>query len=114
MTDNSRGILSLSIKDKPSLEAAYMPFVKNGGIFVPTKKVYKLGEDVFMLLTLIDDKERIPIAGRVVWITPQGAQGNRAQGIGVQFNDQDQGASRNLIDGLLVGTPKSESAGQTM
>ncbi len=38
MTDNSRGILSLSIKDKPSLEAAYMPFVKNGGIFVPLRK----------------------------------------------------------------------------
>ncbi len=55
MTDNSRGILSLSIQDKPSLEAAFMPFVKNGGVFVPTKKVYKLGEDVFMLLTLIDD-----------------------------------------------------------
>ncbi|MBA3731372.1 MAG: PilZ domain-containing protein [Gammaproteobacteria bacterium] len=114
MTDNSRGILSLSIQDKPSLEAAFMPFVKNGGVFVPTKKVYKLGEDVFMLLTLIDDKERIPIAGRVVWITPQGAQGNRTPGIGMQFNDQDHGATRNRIEGLLAGTAQSDSVGQMM
>ena len=37
-----QGILSLTIKDKGALYAAYMPFVKNGGLFIPTNKAYQL------------------------------------------------------------------------
>jgi type IV pilus assembly protein PilZ len=114
MADSSPGILSLAIKDKSSLYAAYIPFVKNGGLFIPTKRPYKLGDEVFMLLTLMDNKERIPVAGRVVWITPQGAQGNRTPGIGVQFSDQDNGAARNKIEGLLAGMLQGERPTHTM
>ena len=62
-----QGILSLVVKDKPSLYSAYMPFVKNGGVFVPTPKRYFLGDEVFVLLTLPDSAERLPVAGKVVW-----------------------------------------------
>ena len=79
------GMLSLSIKDKASLYAAYMPFVTNGGLFIPTTKQYDLGDEVFMLLTLMEDNERMPVAGKIIWVTPPGAQGNRSAGIGVQF-----------------------------
>ena len=65
------GILSLTIKDKSVLYAAYMPFIKNGGLFIPTNKSYKLGDEVFMLLNLMDEAEKIPVAGRVTWITPK-------------------------------------------
>ncbi|QVM87777.1 PilZ domain-containing protein [Pseudomonas lalucatii] len=65
------GILSLTIKDKSVLYAAYMPFIKNGGLFIPTNKSYKLGDEVFMLLNLMDEPEKIPVAGKVVWITPR-------------------------------------------
>ena len=66
---NSRnGILSLTIKDKAVLYSAYMPFLQNGGLFVPTNKAYSIGDEVFMLLTLMDEPEKIPIAGKVVWI----------------------------------------------
>ena len=68
------GVLSLTIKDKNALYAAYMPFLKGGGIFVPSSRTYKLGEEVFMLLSLMESKEKIPVAGHVVWITPKGAQ----------------------------------------
>ncbi len=67
---SGQGILSLSIKDKNSLYAAYMPFVKNGGLFIPTQKPYKLGDEVFMLLTLMEERERMPVAGRIIWLTP--------------------------------------------
>ena len=33
-----QGIPSLTIKDKNALYAAYMQFVKNGGLFIPTTK----------------------------------------------------------------------------
>ncbi|HCR78656.1 MAG TPA: pilus assembly protein PilZ, partial [Alcanivorax sp.] len=89
MPGGRSGILSLSIKDKAALYSAYMPFVTNGGLFVATDKNYKLGEEIFLLLNIMDEPEKIPVAGKVVWITPQGAQGNRSAGIGVQFSDQD-------------------------
>lgn len=109
-----QGILSLTIKDKSALYAAYMPFVNGGGLFIPTKKNYRLGEEVFMLLTLMEEAEKIPVAGKIVWITPQGAQGNRAAGIGVQFSEQDDGAARNKIETYLAGTLESERPTHTL
>ena len=108
------GMLSLSIKDKASLYAAYMPFVKNGGLFIPTNKSYKLGDEVFMLLSLMDDGERLPVAGKIIWMTPPGAQGNRATGVGVQFSEQDKGATRNKIETHLAGALNSERITHTM
>ena len=66
-------VLSLNIKEKAALYAAYMPYLKNGGIFVPTAKPYNLGDEVYLLLSLMDDPSKFPIAGRVAWVTPQGA-----------------------------------------
>lgn len=107
------GILSLAIKDKAVLYAAYMPFIKNGGLFIPTKKDYQLGDEVFMLLNLMDEAEKIPVAGTVVWITPKGAQGARVAGIGVQFNDQDD-IARAKIETYLAGMLQSERHTHTM
>jgi type IV pilus assembly protein PilZ len=109
-----QGILSLTIKDKNALYAAYMPFVKNGGLFIPTTKKYKLGDEVFMLLSVMDETERLPVAGRIIWITPVGAEGNRAAGIGVQFSDQDGGMARNKIETYLAGALKSDKPTHTM
>lgn len=108
------GVLSLTIKDKNALYAAYMPFVKGGGIFVPSNRPYKLGEEVFMLLTLMDSKEKIPVAGHVIWITPQGAQGSRTAGIGIQFSEKDSGLARNKIEGILAGALNSDRLTHTM
>ncbi|MGD2117878.1 MAG: PilZ domain-containing protein [Chromatiales bacterium] len=109
-----QGILSLTIKDKNALYAAYMQFVKNGGLFIPTNKKYNLGDEVFMLLSLMDEPERIPVAGKIIWITPVGAEGNRAAGIGVQFSDQDGGQARNKIEGYLAGSLQTDRQTHTM
>lgn len=108
------GMLSLSIKDKASLYAAYMPYVKNGGLFIPTNKTYKLGDEVFMLLSLMEDGERLPVAGKIIWMTPLGAQDNRAQGVGVQFSPQDKGVTRGKIETHLAAALKSERITHTM
>lgn len=111
---NRPTVLSLTIKDKSALYAAYMPFLKTGGLFIPTNKEYKVSEEVFMLLTLLDEKEKIPVAGHVVWITPIGAQGNRAAGVGIQFSEKDAGVARGKIEALLGGALKSERPTHTM
>ena len=65
-----QGILSLSIKDRQTLYSAYMPFVQGGGLFVQSTKRYSLGDEVFLLLTIMELEERLPIPGKVVWVTP--------------------------------------------
>jgi type IV pilus assembly protein PilZ len=111
-----KGILSLKITDQNMLYHSYMPFVMNGGLFIPTNKPYTLGEEVFILLSLMDETEKLPVAGRVVWITPRGAQGNQAAGIGVHFSDIDGGAAvvRGKIENYLIEKLKSDKATYTM
>lgn len=109
------GILSLSIKDKASLFNAYMPFLKGGGLFVPTTKRYALQDEVFILLTLMEEPDRLPVAGKVVWITPPGAQGNRVAGIGVQFAESSEGdTARTRIEAVLAGILSQEKPTHTM
>jgi type IV pilus assembly protein PilZ len=111
--NKNSGILSLTIKDKAVLYSAYMPFLENGGLFVPTNKGYSIGDEVFMLLSLMEESDKIPIAGKVVWVSPRGAQGNRTAGIGVQFSDQDQMAN-SKIENHLAGSLSSDRPTHTM
>ena len=111
---NKPGVLSLAIKEKSALYAAYMPYIKGGGLFIPTNKNFKLGEEVFMLLSLVDDPVKLKVVGKVIWATPT-ASTNRPQGIGVQFSDKDGGLEvRNKIESLLGGTLKSNRPTHTM
>ena len=114
MAAQSQGILSLNIKDKSALYAAYMSFVNNGGLFIPTNKKYHVGDEVFMLLTLMEETEKLPVAGTIVWVTPVGAQANRASGIGVQFSDQDGGNARKKIETYLAGALGADRPTHTM
>lgn len=110
-----QGILSLSLKDRQALYSAYMPFVNGGGLFVQSTKRFNLGDEVFLLLTLMDLEERLPIPGKVVWITPPGSQGNRRPGIGVQFSDTPDGANaRTIIESHLAQLLKSDKKTDTM
>lgn len=108
-------VLSLNINSKSALYAAFMPHLRNGGIFIPTTRSYNLGDEVFMLLSLMDDTQKLPIAGTVVWITPAGAQNSKAQGIGVHFKNDESGIeARRKIEGLLGGVMQSTRPTHTM
>lgn len=83
-------VIQLAIKEKAALYAAYIPLFKEGGVFIPTTREYRLGDDVYVLLSLPDDPQRYPVAGKVAWITPARAAGNRSQGVGVRFPDDEK------------------------
>lgn len=111
---NKPSVLSLAIKEKSALYAAYMPYIKSGGLFIPTNKSFKINEEVFMLLSLIDDPIKLKVVGKVIWLTPT-SSANRPQGIGVQFSEKDGGLEvRNKIESLLGGTLKSNRTTHTM
>ncbi len=108
-------VLSLNINSKSALYSAFMPHLRQGGIFIPTTRSYALGDEVFMLLSLMEDPAKLPIAGTVIWVTPPGAQNGRAQGIGVHFNDDESGhEARRKIEGLLGGVLQSARPTHTL
>jgi len=107
-------VLSLAIKEKAALYAAYMPYLKNGGIFVPTTRVYQLGDEVYLILTLMDDPTKIPVAGKVVWVSPAGG-GSRQPGIGVHFPADESGINaRKRIEEILGSALKSARPTHTL
>jgi len=102
------GVFNLVIRSKAALYAAWIPLLKGGGIFVPSNRTHALGEEVLVLLSLLDDPNKIPLQGNVAWINPAHAAGNRPQGIGVQLQDNDVGRElRKKVEGLLAGALQS-------
>jgi type IV pilus assembly protein PilZ len=110
----SQGIANLAIKDKKLLYKSYMPFITHGGLFIPTKRMYKMGEEVLLLLTLMDEPERLPIAGTVIWKTPEGSDANRVAGIGIQLSNKDGGKVKTKIETYLAGALELERSTYTM
>ena len=111
---NRPSVLSLSIKERSALYSAYMPLLKNAGIFVPTNKSYKLGDEIYLILSLMDDPNKYPIAGKVAWITPANAQNSKTQGIGVHFPDDESGKRvKHSIEELLGSALHSNRATHT-
>jgi type IV pilus assembly protein PilZ len=108
-------VLSLAIKEKAALYAAYMPFLRHGGMFVPSSKPYKLGDEIYLILALMDDTNKYPIAGKVAWITPASANNNKVQGIGVHFPDDETGQRAKLrIEEILGAALRSSRATHTL
>ncbi len=108
-------VIQLVFREKNALYAAYMPMFSEGGIFVPTTRDYRLGEDIYLLLSLPDDPQRYPVAGKVGWITPANASGGRTQGVGVRFPaDEKSRALRQRIEDALGTSLASAKPTQTI
>ena len=108
-------VIQLAIKEKAALYAAYIPLFAEGGLFIPTTREYRLGDDVYVLLTLPDDAQRYPVAGKVAWITPAKSAGGRAQGVGIQFPKDEKSHTLKLKIEEILGTHlSSDRSTQTL
>lgn len=108
-------VVQLAIKEKAALYAAYIPLFAEGGVFIPTAREYKLGDDIYVLLTLPDDIQRYPVAGKVAWVTPARAAGNRTQGVGVRFPSDEKSRQLKLrIEEILGSRLASDRPTQTV
>jgi len=108
-------VIQLAIKEKAALYAAYIPMFEDGGIFIPTTREYRLGDDVYVLLSLPDDPQRYPVAGKVAWVTPARATGNRTQGVGIRFPSDEKSRLLKLkIEEVLGSHLASERPTQTV
>jgi type IV pilus assembly protein PilZ len=108
-------VIQLVFREKGALYAAFIPVFTEGGLFVPTTRDYRLGEDIYLLLSLPDDAQRYPVAGKVAWITPANASGGRTQGVGVRFPvDEKTRVLRIKIEGILGTALQSTKPTQTI
>ena len=108
-------VIQLAIKEKAALYAAYIPLFSEGGIFIPTAREYKLGDDIYVLLSLPEDPQRYPVAGKVAWVTPAKAAGNRTQGVGIQFpRDEKSRVLKIKIEEILGAAIGSDRPTQTI
>ena len=108
-------VIQLVFREKGALYAAYMPLLTDGGLFVPTVREYRLGDDIYLLLSLPDDIQRYPVAGKVAWVTPAKAAGGRTQGVGILFpKDEKSRALRLKIEEILGAQLASDRPTQTI
>ena len=102
-------VMSLSIRDKASLHLAYMAFIDGGGLFIPTTRPARLGDEIYALLSLMDEPGKLPVPGTICWITPPGVPG-RPQGIGVRFAKNEAGEQARIrIETLIEGAKADRS-----
>ena len=95
--------------------AAYIPMFTEGGVFIPTTREYNLGDDVYVLLSLPEDMQRYPVAGKVAWVTPAKASAGRTQGVGILFpKDEKSRALKLKIEEILGAHMASDRATQTV
>ncbi len=110
LSSNARpSVIQLVFREKGALYAAYMPVFTDGGLFVPTTREYKLGEDIYLLLSLPDDPQRYPVAGKVGWVTPANASGGRTQGVGVRFPGDEKTRGLKIKIEEVLGTSISST-----
>ena len=108
-------VISLNLKGKSALYAAWMPLLKGGGLFMPSAKGHQLGEDVLVVLQFLDEPLKLPISGKVAWINPAHAAGNRPQGVGIQLPDNEVGKElKKKIEGILAPVAKSDRVTHTV
>ncbi len=102
-------VLDLVITEAIQLNLSYMPFIKDGGLFVPTFQSYALGDSVVVNLHLPGKNDALHIEGKVVWIIPKITLYNVLAGIGVQLTGSNAKSICNQIEEQL--DPSSEVGG---
>lgn len=100
MDEDAFPVFSVTLEDEENLRMSYMPYLKNGGIFIATSQTKAIGERVLVKLSLLG-QAAIEFTGTVAWITPAGAQGNRPTGIGVQFESDRATELKSIIEKAL-------------
>ena len=94
--------LLVDFEDLDELYRCYMPALKHGGLFIKTNTRYELGQAVNMRVTLPDALEHDLVLGKIVWITPQGAQNSNPPGVGIGFTEDNDRVNDKIIK--LLGT----------
>lgn len=93
--------LQYILRDIIELNLSYIPFVKHGGIFIPTRESFVLTDEVEVELQILPKSDTIIIPGKVIWITPVNALNSVVAGIGIQFKSEQAEAIRLKLESYM-------------
>ena len=94
-------VIPVRFKNLDQLYKSYMPFLRNGGLFVPTRRRYLMGQEIMIVVQLPGEDQSLSVAGIVSWVNTENATGHKKQGVGVEFSDGNGISLRAKIDALL-------------
>ncbi|MEE9573945.1 MAG: PilZ domain-containing protein [Candidatus Neomarinimicrobiota bacterium] len=86
-----------TFKDEHELYTAYMPYLKNGGLFIKTDQDFNFGDVVELEITFFEEEQPKTITGKIIWHAATGVQNKFPVGIGVQFQGQKAQEINDLI-----------------
>lgn len=93
--------LSLSLANTEAVHNHYMPFFKDGGLFIPTPLNIEFNTKVILQLKLQQEQKKLTIPGIVSWVAPVGVQRGIGQGIGIQFHGEHCNKIQRFFEELL-------------
>lgn len=103
MQPRSGGIIQVNIPDRKVLQSSYMPFVNGGGLFIPSNQAVKMDDEIFVLATLPDQSQKIPLTGKVIWISYKQTVG-KPQGFAIQLSGEKGIYYKMEAEKLLAGS----------
>ena len=109
----SGGLIHVHIPDRATLQASYMHFVQDGGLFIPSRESVTLGEEIFVLATLPEQTLKIPLTGKVIWISRKQA-GIKPQGFAIQLSGELGIYYKTEAEKILAGSMSSDRSNFTM
>lgn len=102
----STAALPLVFADVDALRAAYMPWIRYGGLFLRSSQQWPLGQCLPVRLRLPDDHRSLQLSMQVVWRTPAHAQNGKPAGCGLQLPAR-AGEVRARIQTMLLTEPET-------
>ncbi|NKB62413.1 MAG: hypothetical protein GKR95_09885 [Gammaproteobacteria bacterium] len=105
-TEPHKEPITLIYRNRNELKSAHLPFIDDGGLFIPTHESYTMGEVVLVKVDLPDNNEPLVLSARVVWKMPRDSQNGAPMGVGVNFPGSAGAALAHCINGLLNADTK--------
>ena len=107
------GLIQVNINDRATLQASYMPYILGGGLFVPSKQAVKMGDEVFVLAGLPEQSQKVPLTGKVVWIS-QKQNGIKPHGFAIQLSGEKGTYYKMEAEKMLAGSMSLDRPNFTM
>lgn len=96
-------VIKLNYNDKNELANSYVKYFCNGGIFIRSNHEYDFGQELFLLISILNEDILLAVSGTVCWYSPKDIELGAYYQVGVQFNNDKVGNfARETIENLLT------------
>lgn len=95
--------LSVNLRTSESVGQCYMRRVKGGGMVIDNDSEFDIGDEVLVMLSMVNCDARLPVSCKVVWISKNGD--NNSQKVGLQFVNDRMGANQRMAE-IVSSMPK--------